>query len=79
MASSPTLARKPVVRRFGRLVVRISEDWLEIRGYRKRRWLKLSWLDVAKLAAERSLPEKKRNWTEDEWYDVLKTIGARPR
>lgn len=72
------IVRKPIVRMVsGGLMVRIEEDGVSIKGYRKRRWLKVGWKKLARLAAQETLPEDKRMWTEEEWGDILGTIGAK--
>jgi len=68
---------KPVVRRFGALVVEISRDGISLRGYKRRKRFKATWADVARLCA-RSTPETaKGGWTAAEWEHALETICTR--
>lgn len=71
-----TALTKPVARRIGRLCVRIEEDGLLLKGYRRRRWHKLTWAAAAKLACKLD-PPLPPGWSEKQWQDVLKTIGAK--
>lgn len=73
----PTIAKKPVIRRIGQMNVKIDADGVHIRGFRRRRWLTVTWREVAKKAIQNSLPEEKRNWTEEQWDNCLKMIGAK--
>lgn len=47
-----TLTRltRPLVRRIGRLVVRIDRHGVWVRGYRRRKWRRFTWEQVASLA-----------------------------
>ena len=47
-----TPLKRPLVRRIGRLVVRLSEEGLEVKGYRKRKWWPVCWAQLASLAGE---------------------------
>lgn len=71
-----TEAVKPVTRRFGFLVVRISDKGVEIKTYRKKRWRMVHWSEVAKIAF-RLTPPKKPGWTAKEWDNILKTMGVK--
>ena len=47
-----TKLRKPLDRRIGDLIVRITDEGLLIRGHRKRTWHQASWEAVASAVAE---------------------------
>lgn len=47
-----TELRRPLTRRIGSLVVRISADGIELRGRRRRRWRRISWARIACLAVD---------------------------
>jgi len=56
MAKKLTELRGPIVRRIGRLVVRIAPEGLQVRGYRKRKWRRVSWLSVGSLLEANDAP-----------------------
>jgi hypothetical protein len=43
----PTELRKPLVRRIGSLVVRLTAEGVAIRGFRKKTWRRMSWARLA--------------------------------
>ena len=45
-----TQLKRPLVRRIGRLVVRITAAGVELRGKHRRRWRRASWAQIAGLA-----------------------------
>jgi hypothetical protein len=47
---SLTKISKPVVRRIGRLIVRVEARGLSLRGYRRRKWTTYSWSQITMLA-----------------------------
>ena len=47
---SLTRLGNPVVRRVGKLIVRIHAHGIDLRGYRRRRWTSYTWSQVAGLA-----------------------------
>lgn len=47
-----TTLKKTILRRIGKLVVKISDDGVEIKGFRRRRWKKVTWEQIASLADE---------------------------
>lgn len=48
----PTTLKKPLIRRIGRLVIRIRDEGLDVRGFRKHKWRHVSWDRVASLIDE---------------------------
>lgn len=52
MSHGPRRLRKPITRRIGKLIVRITDEGIWLRGYRRRSWRKLTWCEVAAIAAE---------------------------
>lgn len=70
---SVTRPKKPVVRRYGRLFVRLDDKGLSIRGYRKKNWRWVSWSDVGWLCMTRG-PESV--FSEIEGREFLEKIGA---
>ena len=50
MASKLTKLSKPITRRVGRLVVRITVEGLWYRRYRGRKWRMVTWAQAASLA-----------------------------
>ncbi len=71
-----TQPKKPVVRRFGRLIVRLDAGGLSIRGFRKKRWRRVSWNEVAWLMSG-DVNESLRQWSEREGEALLEAIGAK--
>ena len=47
-----TTLKRPLTRRLGRLIVRVSEAGIDIRGKHRRNWHRLTWAQVASLAAD---------------------------
>lgn len=72
----PTNLKKPIVRRVGRLVVRLGPDGLAIRAFRCRTWYRVSYAEVAWLAKTRAADDAVL-FSELEGLDFLKRIGAR--
>ena len=68
--------RRPVIKRYGRLLVKLEKDGISIKGYRKRKWLGVTWEMLARFIAKEN-PPPAPGWTEDEWNNVLRTIGAK--
>jgi len=75
MPSSITTLRKPLVRRFGRMVVRIDPDGLAIRGKHKKKWRRVTWAEVARLTA--TIDEERLWWTPEVCDSDLKEMGAK--
>jgi hypothetical protein len=69
-----TQPRKPVVRRYGRLIVRIDDQGLSIRGHRKKKWRLVSWAEVGWLVKTNGHPETVFSQTEGAAF--LEEIGA---
>ena len=68
--------RRPVVKRFGLLVVKLSKDGIAIKAYRKRKWRAVTWEQMARFICTKN-PPAPPGWSEDEWNNVLRTIGAK--
>ena len=48
MAHRLTALTRPIVRRIGkRLIVRITKEGVELRGYRWRTWHRVTWAEIA--------------------------------
>jgi len=67
---------KSVVRRIGKLCVRIDADGIAVRGRRKRRWRHVTWADLIRLACKLN-PPAEPGWTAEEWLYCERTIGAK--
>ena len=61
---------KPVTRRIGDIVVTIREDGVELRGFRKRRSVLVSYEEIAK----RGLMKYGVRLTEKQWSDPLTQV-----
>ena len=71
---SVTRPKKPVLRRYGRLIVRLDDDGLSIRGHRKKKWRRVSWPEVGWLIS--TAGEGSRVFSEMDGAAFLKDIGA---
>lgn len=70
----PCELRKPITRRIGRLVVRISEQGVELRGYRRRKRRRATWAQIASLAdADHPVVQLAENF---EGRRLLETMGV---
>ena len=72
-----TKLSKSIVRRIddSRLVVRITVEGIEFRGYGRRKWRRLTWEQIASLTSE-SGAEVLRTAERNGGLRVLKQIGA---
>lgn len=70
-----THLKKPVVRRIGRLVVRLDESGVSIRGFRKHSWRVVEWARLASLFEE-GHDDLVRHIENRVGEKVLKEIGA---
>lgn len=70
----PSQSRKPVVRRYGRLIVRLTAAGIELRGYRKKKWRAVTWNEVAWLTMTNR--DQSRLFCELEGKGFLERIGA---
>ena len=77
MASKLTHLTRPIVRRIGKLVVRIAPEGLSIRGYQCRTWRRVSWLSVGSLLEAEEAPVLVRA-DQVTGARVLKRMGALP-
>ena len=77
MAKKLTQLKRPIVRRIGRLVVRIAPEGLSVRGYGCRKWRQVSWLSVGALLEAEDAPVLVRA-DQVAGVRVLKRIGALP-
>jgi hypothetical protein len=68
-----TRPKKPVLRRYGRLIVRLDDDGVSIRGHRKKKWRRVSWSEVAWLCKTSGAESA---FSELEGREFLKRIGA---
>jgi hypothetical protein len=68
--------KRPLVRRIGRLVVRISAEGIELRGYRRRKSLSMKWAGIASLTWEDR--DLLREAEEQAGRLRLKELGAEP-
>jgi hypothetical protein len=66
---------RPVVRKVGGMVVKLTTDGIAIRGRRRRKSYFVPFSELAKLAT-RLDPPTKPGWTEKQWADPLKTMGV---
>ena len=67
---------RPVIRKVGCLVVKLTRDGVAIRGRRKRKSYFVPYAELARLAT-RLDPPSKPGWTEKQWSDPLKTMGVK--
>ena len=56
--SSPTDLRRPLVRRIGRLNVRLSKDGVAIRARHRQKWHKATWQQIAAAAMQDPAADK---------------------
>ena len=66
----PTEFSKPVRRRVGNLVVTITADGVELRAFRRRKCLRLTWSQLAK----QGLKEAGYSLTQKEWEQPTKQL-----
>lgn len=70
-----TLLRKPLIRRHGKLVIKLDKDGIAIKGFRRHTWYAVTYAELARLAMEKNPPAG--GLTAAQWSDVLKTMGAK--
>lgn len=71
---SITAPTKPVLRRYGRLIVRLDDAGLSIRGHRKKKWRRVSWYELGWLVMTNG--EGGKVFSEIEGREFLQKIGA---
>ena len=71
---SVTAPKKPVLRRYRRLIVRLDEKGLSIRGHRKKKWRRVTWEEIGWLVMTNG--EGGRVFSEMEGRAFLRDIGA---
>jgi hypothetical protein len=68
--------KKPLVCRYGQMVVRLDAAGIALRGFRMRRWRRVTWGELAWLMSHEETPAV-RAWSEREGMEFLEAIGAR--
>ena len=68
--------RRPVIKRYGLLMVKLTKEGIAIKAYRKRKWRAVTWAELARFICTKN-PPPAPGWTVDEWDNVLRTMGAK--